>query len=120
LNPAPPSRYAEPKNYQSILWDEELLVKSTGVVRKIDELGRIVLPSELRRVFGIHEGDELEISVEGEHIILNKRLDVCLFCSSDKGLVLYKDRRVCSDCAGELARATPREVRLDEKVTAST
>jgi transcriptional pleiotropic regulator of transition state genes len=98
----------------------ELLVKSTGVVRKIDELGRIVLPSELRRVFGIHEGDELEISVDGEHIILNKRLDVCLFCSSDKGLVSYKDRRVCSDCAAELGSATPREVRLDESVTATS
>ncbi|MBA2312321.1 MAG: AbrB/MazE/SpoVT family DNA-binding domain-containing protein, partial [Actinobacteria bacterium] len=48
-------------------------MKSTGVVRKIDELGRIVLPSELRRVFGIHEGDELEISVNGDQVILQKR-----------------------------------------------
>ena len=97
----------------------ELLVKSTGVVRKIDELGRIVLPSELRRVFGIHEGDELEISVDGEHIILNKRHDVCLFCSSDEGLVQFKDRKVCAQCAAELGGATPREVRLDESVTAT-
>jgi len=88
----------------------ELLVKSTGVVRKIDELGRIVLPSELRRVFGIHEG---------EHIILNKRHDVCLFCSSDEGLVQFKDRKVCAQCAAELGGATPREVRLDESVTAT-
>jgi transcriptional pleiotropic regulator of transition state genes len=93
-------------------------VKSTGVVRKIDELGRIVLPSELRRVFGIHEGDELEISVEGEHIILNKRVDVCLFCSSDEGLIAYKDRKVCANCASELASSTPREVRLDETIGA--
>ena len=96
-----------------------MLVKSTGVVRKIDELGRIVLPSELRRVFGIHEGDELEISVEGEHIILNKRLDVCLFCSSDEGLVGFKDRRVCAKCAAELGASAPREVRLDDSVAAT-
>ncbi|MGH2752382.1 MAG: AbrB/MazE/SpoVT family DNA-binding domain-containing protein [Actinomycetota bacterium] len=94
-------------------------MKSTGVVRKIDELGRIVLPSELRRVFGIHEGDELEISVEGEQIILNKRLDVCLFCSSEEDLVTYKDRKVCAACASELVKATPREVRLDETVAST-
>ena len=93
-------------------------MKSTGVVRKIDELGRIVLPSELRRVFGIHEGDELEISVEGEHIILNKRQDRCLFCSSDDGLITYKDRLVCGNCAAELGHSTPREGRLDETVAA--
>ena len=58
-------------------------MKSTGVVRKIDELGRIVLPSEIRKVFGIHEGDELEISVNGEQVILEKRKDVCTFCSAE-------------------------------------
>ena len=57
-------------------------MKSTGVVRKIDELGRIVLPSELRRVFGIREGDELEISVDGDKVILQKRQDLCLFCGA--------------------------------------
>lgn len=92
-------------------------MKSTGVVRKIDELGRIVLPSELRRVFGIREGDELEISVDGEKIILNKRLDLCLFCSSGENLIEYKDRRVCRNCAGELGGSTPREVRLEEEMT---
>ncbi len=90
-------------------------MKSTGVVRKIDELGRIVLPSELRRVFGIHEGDQLEISVDGERIILNKRDDVCVFCSSEHPLVTYKDRQVCESCAGELGKLGRIEVRLDEK-----
>ena len=120
MNPVPTEWILLTRNCQVTFGMREPLVKSTGVVRKIDELGRIVLPSELRRVFGIHEGDELEISVDGEHIILNKRLDVCLFCSSDQGLVSYKDRRVCSDCAAELGRATPREVRLDESVTAAS
>jgi len=77
-------------------------MKSTGVVRKIDELGRIVLPSELRRVFGIHEGDELEISVSGDQVILQKRQDLCTFCGAENPAVEYKGRRVCSSCAGQL------------------
>jgi AbrB family transcriptional regulator, transcriptional pleiotropic regulator of transition state genes len=93
-------------------------MKSTGVVRKIDELGRIVLPSELRRVFGIHEGDQLEISVDGDLIILNKRSDVCIFCSSEGPLVAFKDRKVCELCAGDLGQLGRVEVRLeDESVT---
>ena len=84
------------------------------MVRKIDELGRIVLPSELRRVFGIHEGDQLEISVEGEHIILNKRKDVCLFCSMEGPTVEFKDRKICNDCAGQVGQLSNIEVRLPE------
>lgn len=93
-------------------------MKSTGVVRKIDELGRIVLPSEIRRVFGIHEGDELDISVDGERIILQKRRDVCLFCSAENPTVDYRGRRVCSDCAGQLGRMGRREVRLPDNSVA--
>ena len=95
-------------------------MKSTGVVRKIDELGRIVLPSELRRVFGIHEGDELEISVDGERVILEKRQDVCIFCGADSPSVDYKDRKVCETCAGELGQFGRKEVRLpDDTVVTS-
>ena len=89
-------------------------MKSTGVVRKIDELGRIVLPSELRKVFGIHEGDELEISVEEDRVILQKRQDVCLFCSAENPKLAYRDRRVCENCASELAQIASGEVRLPE------
>jgi transcriptional pleiotropic regulator of transition state genes len=89
-------------------------MKSTGVVRKIDELGRIVLPSELRRVFGIHEGDELEISVDGERVILQKRQDQCLFCSADQPELDYKDRKLCQACATELGTMTGGEIRLPE------
>jgi transcriptional pleiotropic regulator of transition state genes len=87
-------------------------MKSTGVVRKIDELGRIVLPSELRRVFGIREGDELEISVDGERVILEKRQDVCIFCSAEKPSIDYEGRMVCDNCAGELGRRGRLEVKL--------
>ncbi len=92
-------------------------MKSTGVVRKIDELGRIVLPSELRRVFGIHEGDELEISVQDERIILEKRQDVCLFCSAENPSVQYRGRAVCDTCAAELGREARHEVRLPDAET---
>ena len=95
-------------------------MKSTGVVRKIDELGRIVLPSELRRVFGIREGDELEISVDGERVILQKRQDVCLFCGKESPDVEFKGRVVCSACAGELGQKGHIEVRIpDEEAVAA-
>ncbi len=87
-------------------------MKSTGVVRKIDELGRIVLPSELRKVFGIREGDQLEISVEGEQIILSKRVDVCLFCSAEDPAIEFRGRRICERCAGELGQMGRVEVKL--------
>jgi AbrB family transcriptional regulator, transcriptional pleiotropic regulator of transition state genes len=89
-------------------------MKSTGVVRKIDELGRIVLPSELRRVFGIREGDELEISVEGNRVILEKRQDVCLFCSAESRLIEFEGRTVCRNCAGRLGEEGRTEVKLPD------
>jgi transcriptional pleiotropic regulator of transition state genes len=90
-------------------------MKSTGVVRKIDELGRIVLPSELRRVFGIHEGDELEISVDGERVVLQKRHDLCVFCGSDLADVEFKGRRVCRDCVGQLRLRTSVDLHLPDE-----
>lgn len=94
-------------------------MKSTGVVRKIDELGRIVLPSEIRRVFAIHEGDELEISVNGEQVILEKRKDLCVFCGAENPTIDFKSRRVCETCAQEVGQQLRIEVRLpdDAKVT---
>jgi transcriptional pleiotropic regulator of transition state genes len=93
-------------------------MKSTGVVRKIDELGRIVLPSELRRVFGIREGEELEISVDGERVILQKRGDLCLFCGADAPGIEYMGRRVCEQCAAELGEKVAVEVKLpDDSIT---
>ena len=89
-------------------------MKSTGVVRKIDELGRIVLPSELRRVFGIREGDELEISVNGEQVILQKRQDLCTFCGAESPTIEYRERRVCENCAGELGQRSNVSVRIPD------
>ena len=90
-------------------------MKSTGVVRKIDELGRIVVPSEIRKVFGIREGDELEISVDGERVILQKRRDLCTFCGAESPVLEHRGRRVCERCAREVAgRVVDVEVRLPD------
>jgi transcriptional pleiotropic regulator of transition state genes len=86
---------------------EEASMGTTGVVRRIDELGRVVVPSELRRVIRLREGDELEISVDGERIILQKRQDVCLFCSAENPELEFKQRRICQACASEIRAAGP-------------
>ena len=72
-------------------------MKSTGIVRKVDELGRIVLPIELRRTLDIEEKDALEIYVEDDSIILRKYQQSCVFCDSARELVSYKGRNVCAD-----------------------
>ena len=79
-------------------------MKSTGIVRKVDELGRVVLPIELRRVLDIAERDELEIFTEGDRIILQKHQTSCVFCNSTKALVKFKDKHICEACARSLSR----------------
>ena len=77
-------------------------MKSTGIVRKVDELGRIVIPIELRRTLDIAEKDSLEIFVDGERIILAKHEDSCVFCGKTKGLNVHKGKNVCESCLEEL------------------
>ncbi len=77
-------------------------MKSTGVTRKIDDLGRVVLPIELRRTLDIEEKDALEIFVDGENIILRKYIPGCIFCGSCEGVATYKGKNICKVCAGEL------------------
>lgn len=79
-------------------------MKSTGIVRKVDELGRIVLPIELRRTLDIAERDELEIFMENDHIVLQKYEPSCVFCACAHGLVSHKGKNVCHDCLKTLAR----------------
>lgn len=79
-------------------------MKSTGIVRKVDELGRVVIPIELRRTLGIELKDPLEIYVEGEHIIFKKYEPACVFCGYARELVNYKGKNVCVDCSEQLAR----------------
>ena len=79
-------------------------MKSTGIIRKVDELGRIVIPIELRRVLDIAERDELEIYTENDRIILKKHQTSCVFCGSAKALTVFKDKHVCELCARGLSR----------------
>lgn len=77
-------------------------MKSTGIVRKVDSLGRIVLPIELRRVMGIDIKDPIEIFVDDSHIVLGKYQPACIFCDSVSGVTEYKGAKVCADCLGKL------------------
>ena len=76
--------------------------QSGGVVRHVDNLGRIVIPVEIRKRLNITVRDPLEIGVRGESIMLTKSRDTCVFCGARKHLTLYRDRNVCSDCRMEL------------------
>ena len=78
-------------------------MKSTGIVRKVDELGRIVLPIELRRTLDIEVKDALEIYVYGAQIILKKYEPACIFCGNAKDIVNYKGKNICRECLAEMA-----------------
>ena len=77
-------------------------MKSTGIVRNIDELGRVVVPKELRRKLGIANTDPVEIYVEEDKIILKKYIPVCHFCGSTSMLREFKDKNICQSCVNEL------------------
>ncbi len=79
-------------------------MKSTGIIRKVDELGRIVLPIELRRMLDIAERDELEIYMENDRIILQKYEPTCVFCASSRGLTTYRGKNVCQECLKTISR----------------
>ena len=78
-------------------------MKSTGIVRKVDELGRIVIPIELRRTLSIDIKDSLEIYVDGEQIILKKYEPACIFCGNARDVINYKGKNICENCLKELA-----------------
>lgn len=77
-------------------------MKATGIVRKVDELGRIVLPIEMRRTLDIAERDALEIYVEGSSVILKKYKPSCIFCDSTKEITEFKGKNICPKCLKDL------------------
>lgn len=83
-------------------------MKSTGIVRRIDELGRVVLPAELRRTMDMKEREELEIFVDGNSIVLRKYRPSCLFCDNLRDVVRFKGKNICSRCLRQL-RETPED-----------
>jgi transcriptional pleiotropic regulator of transition state genes len=78
------------------------MMKSTGIVRKVDELGRVVIPIELRRTLGIGEKDALEIYVDGERIMLKKYEPACIFCGNAENVTYFKGKIVCRECLKDL------------------
>ncbi|HOV28396.1 MAG TPA: AbrB/MazE/SpoVT family DNA-binding domain-containing protein [Pseudobacteroides sp.] len=79
-------------------------MKALGIVRKVDELGRIVLPVELRRTLDIAEKDAIEMFVDDESIILKKYEPSCIFCGEARNVNDYKGKNICSDCMEELKK----------------
>ncbi len=78
-------------------------MKSTGIIRKMDELGRIVLPIELRTKLNIAEKDPVEIYVEGSSIILKKFQPNCVFCGNTRNLIDYKGKLLCPKCVKSIS-----------------
>ncbi len=81
---------------------KEYIMKSTGMVRKVDELGRIVLPAEIRQNMDINVRDALEIFTDEGRIVLQKYEPSCVFCTNVDGITLYKNKRICADCLAAL------------------
>lgn len=79
-------------------------MKSTGMVRKIDELGRVVIPMEMRRSMGIEDGDSFEIFVDDGRIVLSKYLPLCIFCGGGEDLVEYNGKKICKHCRAEIGK----------------
>ena len=77
-------------------------MKATGIVRQLDQLGRIVIPKELRTTFDLNEKDPIEIFVEGNDIILRKYQPACIFCNEATDIVDYQGKKVCRNCLNKL------------------
>jgi len=84
-------------------------MKSTGIVRRLDELGRVVIPKEIRNKLNIEEKDPIEIYLEGTSIILRKFESGCIFCNNSKELSTYKDRLICKKCLEKIANLNMEE-----------
>ncbi len=77
-------------------------MKAIGIIRKVDELGRVVLPVELRREYEINEKDPMEIFVDGDCIVLKKYAPECTFCGEAKSVTNFKGKNICQGCRQEL------------------
>lgn len=75
---------------------------STGIVRRVDELGRIVIPKEMRQVLDINQKDPVEINIEGSSIILRKYENRCVFCGAIKPAIRYNEKLMCANCLKEI------------------
>lgn len=84
-------------------------MKSTGIIRRVDELGRVVIPIEIRNQFNIVEKDPIEIYVDGSSIVLKKFEPNCIFCGNTKNLLEYKDKLICEKCSKKISELKNKE-----------
>lgn len=80
-------------------------MKSLGTVRRVDELGRIVLPIETRKRLGLEARDPVEIFVEKDRVILRKYEPACIFCGETNGVIEYREKKICKSCLAEMKKA---------------
>lgn len=80
----------------------ETIMRTVGIVREVDNLGRVVLPVELREILGINKGDPIEIFVDDEKIVFKKFLSGCIFCGIGEQLVNHNGKHVCQSCLKDL------------------
>ncbi len=90
-------------------------MKSTGIIRKLDELGRVVIPIEIRNKFHLSEKDPLEIYVDGTSIILKKYESSCIFCGKSENLKEFKEKQICSNCLNKLSILSEKKKRIIRK-----
>ena len=79
-------------------------MKSTGIIRRVDELGRVVIPIEIRNQFNIAEKDPIEIYVDGSSIVLKKFEPNCIFCGSTENLYNFNDKLICENCSKKIGK----------------
>lgn len=84
-------------------------MKSTGIIRRMDELGRVVIPIEIRNQFDIAEKDPMEIYVDGSSIILKKFEPNCIFCGNTKNLLEYNKKLICEKCKNKISNLEAKE-----------
>ena len=95
-------------------------MKSTGIIRKVDELGRVVIPIEIRNQFDIVEKDPIEIYVEGSTIVLKKFQPNCIFCGNTGNLFEYNDKLICQDCSKKISEASEEAAKQKAEEETST
>ncbi|MFW6009418.1 MAG: AbrB/MazE/SpoVT family DNA-binding domain-containing protein [archaeon] len=78
------------------------MLKMTGIIRKVDDLGRVVIPSEVREILDIKRKDKLEVMLEADQIIFQKYHPNCFFCGNDRNVKQYRGKTICRDCIKEL------------------
>ena len=79
-------------------------MRSIGIVRNVDELGRLVVPKEMRKALDIDYNDPVEITIEGDRIILKKHLPSCIFCEGNTDLTVFKGKKICRSCLAEMVK----------------